>query len=103
MEYVPADTLLVSELRSALSAMSSTSPNYGQVIEALRFAEAGRHIKLGPMHCERRMRFLRLSAGHLRLASARTACVAENQALESARRAMTAALFECSQQQRPAA
>jgi hypothetical protein len=103
MEYLPADTLLVTELRSALSAMTAASPNYEQVMEALRFAEASRKITLGPSNRERRMRFLRVSAGHLRLASARTACVAENDALESARRAMTVALFECSQQQRPAA
>jgi hypothetical protein len=103
MEYLPADKLLVSELRSALRAMSSTSPNYGPVIEALRCAEASRKLTAKPIDRERRLQLLRLSAGHLRLASARTACSAENYALESARRAMTAALFECSQQQRPAA
>jgi hypothetical protein len=97
MEHAAANTLVVSELRSALSVMSSTSPNYGQVIEALWCAEASRDLVLEPTDRARRMRLLRRSADYLRLASARTACSAENQALESARWAMTAALFEYSQ------
>jgi hypothetical protein len=97
MEHLRANALLVSELRSALSAMSATSPNHGNVSEALRCAEATCEITLDATHRDRRMRFLRLSADHLRLANARTASSAENQALESARRAMTMALFECSQ------
>jgi hypothetical protein len=101
MEGTSAHALLLAALRAALSAMDSTSPNSHSVIEALRCAEASYVLTLEPENRVRRAVLLRLCADHLRLASAATRQAAENRALESARRAMTAALFEYGQSRMP--
>src|SRR5689334_5645518 len=100
MEASSAHALLLIELQAALTAMGATSPNYASVTAALRCAEESKAVARTPHDHELRTELLRRSAYHLRLAYTRTACVAENDALEMARRLMTATFMEYASAQR---
>lgn len=95
MEGAAAHAVLLFALRRALNVMPTTSPNYGAASEALRCTESCRTLGLESVDRARRLILLRLAADHLRAANVMTNRAAENEALEAARRAMSAALLDC--------
>jgi hypothetical protein len=92
MDGLSAHEILLSALHRALRQMEAGGANQAEVSEALRLAEASfdaRSTGVGNP-----VALLRLSAAHLQQVQIVIASP-EGRALGVARRAMTAALFEC--------
>jgi hypothetical protein len=92
MEDTPAVEILTRGLHTVLATMSNQNPNRIILEETLRYTAQSQQKNLVPTE---RTALIRLAAAHMRHADTLSDSAIENAALAIAKRAMTAALFEC--------
>jgi hypothetical protein len=89
--------VLTHGLRELVHTMSERNPNRTSLNEALRYAQNSQAPGLSLVE---RKALIRIAAEHLRRAYLHNGDTLQDRALAAARRAMTAALFECCSDER---